>query len=45
MDTGYKIYAEIVRKRLERELEEKKVLDKTQMGSEEAKERRRQFMY
>ena len=32
MDTGYKIYAEIVRKRLERELEEKKVLDETQVG-------------
>ena len=38
MDTGYKIYAEIVRKRLEKELEEKKVLDPTQMGFREGKE-------
>ena len=37
MDTGYKIYAEIVRERLEKELEEKKVLDATQMGFREGK--------
>ena len=37
MDTGYKIYAEIVRKRLEKELTEKKVLDDTQMGYREGK--------
>ena len=29
MDTGYKIYAEIIRKRLEVEMVKRKVLDKT----------------
>ena len=37
MDTSYKIYAEIVRKRLEKELTEKKVLDDTHMGYREGK--------
>ena len=37
MDTGYKIYAEIVRNRLEKKLEEKKVLDETQMRFREGK--------
>ncbi|XP_025836680.1 uncharacterized protein LOC112906565 [Agrilus planipennis] len=32
MNTGYKIYAEILRKRLEKELEDKKALGETQMG-------------
>ena len=32
MDTGYKLCAEIVRNRLEKELVEKEVLDRTQMG-------------
>ena len=35
MDTEYKIYAEIIRKRLVAELEEKKVLSDTQMGYRE----------
>lgn len=37
MDTGYKIYAEILRKRLEKEIEEKQVIDQTQMGFREGK--------
>ena len=37
MDTGYKIYAEIIRKRLVAELEEKKVLSDIQMGYREGK--------
>ena len=37
MDTGYKLYAEIVRKRLEKELVEKEVLDRTQMGYRKGK--------
>ena len=36
-DRGYKIYAEIVRKRLEKELVEKEVLGDTQMGYREGK--------
>lgn len=36
MGTGYKIYAEIVRKRLEKQIVEE-VLDSTQMGFREGK--------
>lgn len=32
MDANYKIYAEILRNRLEKEIEEKNVLQETQMG-------------
>ena len=32
MDTGYKLYAEILRRKLEEELEEHQVLDRIQMG-------------
>lgn len=37
MDTGYKIYAEILRMRLEKEIKEKEVLDEMQMGFREGK--------
>lgn len=37
LDTGYKIYAEILRKRLEKEIEEKEVLDQTQMSFRKGK--------
>lgn len=37
MDTWYKIYAEILRKRLEKEIKEKEILDRTQMGFREGK--------
>ena len=37
MDTGYQIYADIDRKRLEEELVEKKVLDDTQIWCREGK--------
>lgn len=37
MDTGCKIYAKILRKRLENEITEKEVLDGTQMGFREGK--------
>ncbi|XP_025265271.1 uncharacterized protein LOC112638231 [Camponotus floridanus] len=32
MDTGYKIYAEIIRKRLEKEMEEREIMGETQTG-------------
>lgn len=37
MDTGYKIYAEVLRKRLEDEIKRKDVLDNSQMGFREGK--------
>jgi len=38
MDTGYKIYAEILRKRLEKEMEEKELMGETQTGYRKGKE-------
>lgn len=32
MDTKYKIYAEIIRSKLEKQLEEEKILGETQQG-------------
>jgi len=37
MDTGYKIYAEIIRKRLEKEMEEKELMGETQTGYRKGK--------
>ena len=37
MDTGYKIFAEIMRKRIEKEMRQGKGLDDTQMGFREGR--------
>jgi len=37
MDTGYKIYAEIIRRQLEKEMEENKLMSKTQTGYKKGK--------
>lgn len=37
MDLGYKIYAEWLRRKLNKEIEEKEVLDKTQFGLSKGK--------
>ena len=41
MDTGYKIYAETLRGRLERQLEEGEKLDETQFGFRRERNHRR----
>lgn len=37
MDTGYTIYAKVLRKKLEKEMKDKEVLDNTPMGFREGK--------
>jgi len=37
MDTGYKIYAEIIKERLEKEMKEKKLMEETQTGYRKGK--------